>query len=58
MHQEQKWQRTVASFYKQDLKTWLHINTKAIGLAAYSDLANQASNLSSRIKLGMQLWFV
>lgn len=40
MHQEEKGQRTVASFNKQDLKSWLHINTKAIGLAAYSELEN------------------
>lgn len=58
MHQEKKGQRTVASFNKQDLKCWLRIKTKAIGLAAYSEFENQASNLSSRMELGMQLWFV
>lgn len=58
MHQEEKGHRTVARFNKQDLKSWLHITTKAIELAAYSELENQASNLSSRIELGMQLWFV
>lgn len=58
MHQEEKGQKTVARFNKQDLKSWLHINTKAIGSAAYFEFENQASNLSSRIELGMQLWFV
>lgn len=58
VHQEGKTQRIGVSFNKQDLKSWPHINTKAIGLAAYSELENQASNLSSRIELGMQLLFL
>lgn len=58
VHREEKRQRTAVTFNKQDLKSWPHINTKAIGLAAYSELENQASNLSSRIELGMQLLFL
>lgn len=57
MQQEEKRQKTVARFNKQYLKSWIHINTKAIGLAAYSELENQASNLNSRIELGTQLCF-
>lgn len=58
MHHEEKGQRTVASFNKQHLKSWLHINTMALGLAVYSDLENQAGNLSSRKELEMQLLFL
>lgn len=58
VHLEEKGQRTVFSFNKQDLKSWLHINTAALGLAVYSELKNQASNLSSRKELEMQLLFL
>jgi len=59
MHQEEQGQRTVASFNKQDLKSWLHINTKAIGLPACSELENKfkLQNRTENATLVGLAWF-